>query len=204
LPEDFFQLPDDSTGKKVRTRSRVVGANTVHEQAFYPGSLETWVAYVDSVAFALNKQHVTIFNATGTGKIVKVRKLFAVNLQTAAVTGVVARFDIKRATAASAGTTTTPNAMDTANAALPAGITVRTNGTVTEGPLLFPWITTSEEETQLIGLSKAMYQAATNILVDGPEVQELTLRENQGLTVKQITNTIVGLFGWIVVFTIDA
>lgn len=203
MPEDFFQLPADGTGKKVRTRTRTIGANTVHEQGLFLAALETWVAYVDSVAFAQNKQHISIFNASGTGKVVKVRKLFAVDLQTGAVTGVVSRFDVKRITAAFAGTTATANPMDTNNAALPAGVTVRTNGTVTEGNLLFPWITTSEEETQLQTLSKAMYQAATNMLIEGPEVQELTLREGQGLTVKQITNTIVGLFGWIVVFTVE-
>lgn len=32
MTESFIQLPDDSTGKKLRTRQRTVGANTVEEQ----------------------------------------------------------------------------------------------------------------------------------------------------------------------------
>lgn len=32
MPESYIQLPADSTGKKVRTRQRTVGANTIEEQ----------------------------------------------------------------------------------------------------------------------------------------------------------------------------
>lgn len=203
MAEDIIQLPADSTGKKLRTRSRVIGANTIHEQAVFLASIDTWVAYADAVSFTANKHHITLFNASGSGKTVKVRKLFAVNLQTAAVTGVVCRFDIKRATAASAGTTITPVSFDTTNAALPSGVTVRTNGTVTEGSLLFPWLTTTDEETAVPALSKSTFQQMTNILIEGNEIQELTLREGEGMTVKQITSTTVGSYGWILVFTVE-
>lgn len=38
MPESYVQLPANSTGAKVRTRQRLVGANTVEEQFFIPGS----------------------------------------------------------------------------------------------------------------------------------------------------------------------
>ncbi len=38
MPESFIGLPPDSTGKKTRTRQRVVGANTVEEQYVITGS----------------------------------------------------------------------------------------------------------------------------------------------------------------------
>jgi hypothetical protein len=203
VADSYVQVPADSTGKKLRTRSRVVGADTVHEEAIWTPGRETWVAYADAVAFAANKHHISIFNATGSGKIVRVVKLFAVNLQTAAVTGIVVRFDFKKITAASAGTTLTAQAVDSNNAALPAGVTVRTNGTITEGSLWFPWLTSVEEETAIVGLSKSMFQQWANMIPEGSELQEPTARENQGFTVKQITSTVVGSFGWIMVFTID-
>jgi hypothetical protein len=38
VPEDYVQLAPDGAGTKVRTRSRVVGANTVHEQPIILGT----------------------------------------------------------------------------------------------------------------------------------------------------------------------
>lgn len=203
MAESFTQVAPNSTGNKMRSRTRTIGANTVHEQYVALAGVETWVAYADAVAFAANKHHISIFNATGSGKVVKARKLFAVNLQTVAVTGVWCRFDVKKITAASAGTTITPESMDSNNTALPAGVTVRTNGTITEGNLLYPWTTQTDEETAVQALSKAMFQQWANILMEGPEVQEQTLREGQGLTIKQITSTTVGSYGWILVFTVE-
>jgi hypothetical protein len=196
-------LPPDSTGKRLRTRSRLVGGDTVHDQAVFLTAQETWFAYANAVVPAGNKHHLAIFNATGTGKVVKVRKLFAVNLQTAAVTGVVCRFDVMRITALSAGTAITPAPADTQNTALPGGITCKTAGTATEGPLLFPWVTTNEEESAVAALSKSVFQQAVNILMEGNEIMELTLREGEGMTVKQITASTVGSFGWIAVFTVE-
>lgn len=202
MTEGIIQLPADSTGKKIRTRERTIGANTVQEEGVFIAAGETWVAYANAVAFAANKSHIAIFNATGSGKVVKCKKLFVVNL-TAAVTGIIVRFDINKASAASAGTTITPVAFDTDNAALPAGITVRTDGTITDGSTFFPYMGLSEEETAVQALSKATFTQFNNILMEGNEVQEITLRENQGLTVKQITSSTVGSVGWILVFTVE-
>jgi hypothetical protein len=203
VTESFVQLPADSTGKKLHTRQRVIGANTVQEEATWRPGRETWYAYADAVAFAANKHHISIFNAAGSGKIIRVPKLFAINLQSAAVTGIIDRFDFKKITASSAGTTITPESADTSNPALPAQVTVRTNGTITEGNVLFPWLASSEEETAVAGLSRSMFQQWSNIIPEGEEIQEPTAREGQGLTMKQITSSVVGSFGWLMVFTVD-
>lgn len=202
--ESYVQVAADGAGKKLRTRERTIGANTVHEQGVFMAAPETWVALADAVTPAQNKHHIAIMNASGSGKIVKVRKLFPINVQLAAVTGVALRFDIKRATAASAGTTITPEKMDTNNAALPAGVTVRTNGTITEGNLLWPQIVSSEEiaanTSQLIA---STLNAMLNNIPEGNEIQELTLRQGEGLTVKQITSSTVGSYAWLMVFTVE-
>ncbi len=202
MTESYVQLPPDSTGKKLHTRQRVIGANTVQEEATWRPGRETWYAYADAVAFVANKHHISIFNASGSGKIIRVVKLFAINLQSAAVTGIIDRFDFKKITASSAGTTITAEAADTNNAALPAQVTIRTNGTITEGNVLFPWLASSEEETAVVGLSRSMFQQWSNIIPEGEEIQEPTAREGQGFTMKQITSSTVGSFGWLMVFTV--
>src|SRR5688572_13159070 len=112
MADGFVQLPPDGAGKKLRTRDRGAAG---HDQYVSLTAADTWVAYADAVAFAANKHHIALFNAAGSAKVLRVKKLFAVNLQTGTVTGVVARFDIRRISAASAGTTITPVAHDTQN-----------------------------------------------------------------------------------------
>jgi hypothetical protein len=57
MSESYIQLPADSTGKKVRTRQRTVGANTVEEQYFIE----------QSERVASFKGLATTFRTLGTG-----------------------------------------------------------------------------------------------------------------------------------------
>ena len=204
MAESHTQVAPDSTGNKMRTRTRVIGGNTVHEQAIFTASEETWYALADAVAFAASKQHISILNATGSGMVVRVRKIFPCDLSLASVTGVAVRFDFKKATAHSAGTVITPQAADSSNAALPAQVTVRTGATVTEGALLWPYTCASDEVGATQAFPSAQLMQALNSIPEGDEVQELTLREGEGLTIKQITSSTVGSFSWLMVFTIGA
>src|SRR3954451_8051596 len=162
---------------------------------------DTFYAYADNVAFAQNKSHLSIVN-TGT-KVVRVRKMFAIDLALAAVTGVAVRFDFKRATAHSVGTLVVPEKADSGSANLDAGITVRTGATVTEGNLLWPFTTNNDEVGATTAFPSNLIQQYGNLMMEGNEVRELTVRQNEGLTVKQITSTTVGSFGWIMVFTVE-
>lgn len=163
-------------------------------------SLPTYLAWANDVAHAQNKYHISILNPAASGKIVKLQKLFCVNLQAAAVTGVMERFDIFKITAHSVGTLITSEAFDSTNAAPSA--TVRTGATVTEGNKLFGF-TTANEEVGATGtlISGTHILAGMNLLFEGRMIQEITLREGQGIAAKQITATTVGSFGWILVFT---
>jgi hypothetical protein len=199
----FIQVPPDSTGQKLRMRSRTIGADTVLEQAVFQGALPTYYAVADNVAFANGKTHLSIVNAAGSGKLVAIRKLFAVNLSIAAVTGAALRMDARRITAHSGGTTVTPIKADTANDNLPAQITVLTNGTPTGPTLLYPFIVTTEEEAATAAFTKNMFMAMTNLQPEGLEIQELRLREGEGFAITQITASTVGSFAWFIVFTVD-
>jgi hypothetical protein len=199
----FIQVPPNSTGEKLRMRSRVIGADTVLEQAVFQGALPTYYAVADNVAFAASKSHISIMNAAGSGKMIAVRKLFAVNLSIGAITGAALRMDARRITAHSGGTAVTPVKADTLNDNLPAQITVLTNATLTGPALLYPFIVTTEEEAASAALTKNMFMAMTNLQPEGLEIQELRLREGEGFAISQITSATVGSFAWFIVFTVD-
>lgn len=202
MPESFIQLPPDSTGKQLRTRTKVILGQTVHEQAVYQTALPTFYAVADAQAFAANRHHISIFNAAGSARMVTIRKLFQINNQIATVTGVPVRFDMRRTTAQSAGTAITPVTADTDDV-LPAGISVAAGATVTNAGLLWPFLTNTDEvaagNTQV---SNFLTQYG-NLMLESPEVKELRLRPGEGFTVQQITSTTVGNFSWLMAFTVD-
>jgi len=204
MPEGFTQVPPNSTGNKMRTRSRVIGADTVHEQAVFQGALPTYYALADNVAFAANKQMISIHNAAGSGKLVVIKKLYLINLALAAVTGVAVRQDVKRFSAVhTAGTAVVPVACDSNNPAIPAAITVKTGATLTDVTLLFPLTFANDEVGATQAFPSVQLQAGINWFPEGSEVQEIRLREGEGITVKNITSTTVGSFAYMLVFTLD-
>ena len=166
-------------------------------------TLDTWYAYSGAVAFVQNKHFLSLFNGAGSGKILKIRKCFVTNRQTAAVTGVVFQFDFRRTTAQSGGTAITPVAADTANAALPAQVLIATNPTITNGGLLFSQLFSNEEQAALLTTPVPVLTASVNWLPEGRAIQELTLRTGEGFTVQMITATTVGSYAVLVVFTVE-
>lgn len=167
----------------------------------------TWTAWADSVVIATitNTSHISILNAVGTGRLIQLQKLFAINLCVTAFVGSMIRFDVHRITAHSNGTLITPESLDSWNASLPGGITIRTGATVTEGTKLFGFPASSDE----VGITGTIIAAThflggLNLLFESPRLQELTLREGQGIHVKQVTagTAAGGLYGWILVFAV--
>ena len=203
MAESYTQVPPNSTGNKMRTRSRVIGADTVHEQGVFTAALPTYYAMADAVAFAANKQHISIFNNAGSNQVIAIRKMFHINLSLAAVTGVAVRFDVKKTTAQSVGTAITANSADSANPAL-SGLQIATGATVTEGAILYP-ITTQNDELTAANTAIANYlMQFGNLALEGIEQQEYRLRPGEGMTAKQITSTTVGSFAWLIAFTVES
>ena len=61
----------------------------------------------------------------------------------------------------------------------------------------------TEEEAATAALTKNVFQAMSNLQPEGPEQQEYRLREGQGFSIFQSTNSAVGSFAWFMVFTVD-
>jgi hypothetical protein len=112
--------------------------------------------------------------------------------------------DFMRATAHSGGTLITPEKIDTTNDDLPSQISVRTGATVTEGNRLFGFGMTNEEVGATMALNSgfAMMQAM-NLLFESSRIQEIVLREGEGVGMKQITSNTAGTYGWIALFTVE-
>lgn len=187
----------------MRTRTRLQGADTVHEQAVFTAAMPTFYALADAVALAANKHHISIFNQAGSNQVISIKKIFQINLSLTAVTGVALRFDVKRATAVSAGTAITAQSMDSTDSAL-ANVTINTNGTVTDGSLLYPYITQSDEVTAANTAVANYLTQYGNLALESPEMKEIRLNPGEGFTVKQITSSTVGSFAWLVAFTVES
>jgi hypothetical protein len=202
MATSYTQVPPDSTGDKLVMRERIRGADTVLEQGVYIGEAPTYSAWANDVAPAASKHMLTLFNASASGVVVKVLALRAYLLQTAAVTGAVLRWDVLKASASSAGTTITPEKWDSGATALPAEVTVRTGGTVTSGNRLAGMIVSGEEHTTALPqrLAEGVDLMPFGLLKGNP----FTLREGQGITVQNVTSSVVGTFGVIAVFSVEA
>lgn len=166
---------------------------------------DTYMAWVNDAAFAGSKYHISILNAAGSGKIVKVHKLFAVNVRVATVTGGMVRFDVHKITAHSGGTAITPEKLDTVNADLPAGVTVRTAATaVTLGNRIFGFAITGEEIGATMALNLGFHAlAGLNLMFESERIQDMILREGEGVAVRQITSSTAGTYGWLMIFTVE-
>ena len=170
-------------------------------------SAETWVAWANNVSFdnAANVSHFSILNGNTDGKIVQIHKLFVVPLNLTAITGIMIRFDVMRITAHSGGTGITPEKLDSANGSLATGIDLQTKATsVTEGNRLFGFAMTNDEvgATGAVIAGSVAFQAL-NLFFESPRIQEFTLRQGEGIHVKQVTATSVGgMNGYICVFTV--
>lgn len=68
---------------------------------------------------------------------------------------------------------------------------------------MFPLTFTNDEAGATQAFPSTQLMAGLNWVPEGVEIQEMRLREGEGITIKIITNSTVGQFAWLIVFTID-
>ena len=172
----------------------------------------TFTAVFDRIAPAANKYMATVFNTSSTRKVV-VKRIWRKNRGITAVTGILLEQEIRGITARTAGTSVTPFAHDT-NLALSAGITADHASTaVTEATgnrALFERFLCSTEEVLIAELttspegSAAYLNDAQCVYWSKGDAEGITLRQNQGLTIKNITSSTVGTLSYAIEFTDEA
>jgi hypothetical protein len=173
-------------------------------------TLPTYSFFIKVSAGAGAKDHFDIFNAAGSGKILEIRGLWLMpQISGTAVTGAISPdFDFYRTSAVGTGGTvvsykaaTFPSIspMDTANANLPAQLTMRaapTGGATIAEALFTAYVT--QEETQ----AGAQLGQWFNTLPDTAVGQRYTAREGQGFKLRQITAGVGQNFSVFGVFTL--
>lgn len=165
-------------------------------------SIVTFEAYAPNVAPALNKSMISLTN-TGT-KICKIREIYLTNPQTAAVTGVMLNFELRRIVSHSVGTALTPFPYVT-SLTLDGGITARTGATVVaEGGIIRRWVYSSDEHG--VGAldqegSDYPIMAAIPIFRQGRYSGPLVILNNEGITLKQTISSTVGVWDINIIFS---
>ncbi len=167
--------------------------------------LATFVVQARDVATGNGKSMLSLVNTTGSTVVIKLRDLKIANVQNTAVTGVVSEFGLYRITSHSAGTSLTPAAFDT-NDSLNGSVTARTGATITgeASTVLLHWDWSNDEwgsgAADVESADHAL-QEVSNLLRQEKQCKPITLRANQGITIKHVTNSTVGLFDIVLVFT---
>jgi len=90
MAEDFVQIAPDSTGAKIRTRARTIGANAVEEQYVIIQEEKVVSAQVRACSFIVpgrggtTQKLATLFNASGSTVLVRLNRVIVDVLITAA------------------------------------------------------------------------------------------------------------------------
>ncbi len=181
------------------------------------GTLSTYSYIVPSTAVGASKLYLDLFNATGSGKVIRVLSVRPIIDTDIAVVGAVGIrlllfrtsavgtggtvHAYKSATLDVAGGTITPQ--DTNNAALPAQITAR--HLPTAGATSAEWLRGMYAMGEEASTSMAyMMQGQFNMLdLDSDDAQMLTLRENQGIAIRQGAVASVGNVRFRITFTVE-
>lgn len=151
-----------------------------------------------------NKYMAVLFNTSSTRKVV-VQRITVVLDVFAAITGVYSNQFLLGITAFTSGTPVTIRAEDTSDT-LSAGISADTASTaVTDNHTKFTWLICSEEPTTAATNSQLGGTYRGRVLYERiPGTRGITLRENEGIAVKNATNTTVGSFTYYIEFTDEA
>lgn len=168
---------------------------------------QTYTLGTTGVSFAANKSMIALFNGVGSGRIIRVYRIWALNNQVLAVTGVLTRLELRRITAASGGNVTTPIKHDSTSEALPAQIISGSAMTVTVESLFRAAVWSTDEPSANATASIDEFECipAISTLWDAgyadTNVQPITLREGYGLSLQNIGST-VGIGDFFFEFTL--
>lgn len=195
---------NNSTGVEGGTDGTVIG-NVADSLKTTEAELATFTAHASDIVIAQNKSMMSIVNTTSSTVTVRLRQVWVVNTRTTATTGVVADFRLLRCVTHSSGTLVTTGLHDTTDAQ-DASVTVRTGATVgTEDTAILKRIVWSSDEWGAGTLDTEALQVALQQTVPGywqaPKTKPITLRANEGITLKQVTNSANGFFDVTMVFT---
>lgn len=167
----------------------------------------TFSATAAAATFASAKSMLALFNGSGSGRVLRLYRVYMLNNQTSAVTGVITTMALRRITALSGGTAVSAVKHDTNSSNLVAQVAIATGGTATDGadPDFMRWMWSNDEpaassltndESETIPSLALVYDATGS-----SDLEPIVLRENQGVGVRHVGSSAVGNCDLIFVFT---
>lgn len=170
---------------------------------------KTYTAAATGIAFGNNKSMLGILNAHATRKV-KIWRVWVLNNQTAAVTGVLTTWALRKLSALTGGTAVTPVQHDTSNTAVDlTSITCVTGGTASntaDSPLrTFMW---SNDEPSVSSATSDELETIVPLMcvwdsTGDANIEPITLNQNQGFSVTHSGSTTVGICDIFVEFTVE-
>lgn len=157
-----------------------------------------------------NKSLIALFNATGSGKVLRIYKIWTLNNQSVAVTSLQILMELRKISAISGGGALTPLKHNTDVPTLPSTIVAAEGATTTNSSLLRRLIWSADEplvsastidEFELNPNFTKMYYL--NINNNGQGIEPITLREGEGITLNNTINTSAGQLDIFIEFTAD-
>lgn len=156
---------------------------------------QTYTLSATGITLAANKAILGVFNGSGSGRVVRVYRVWVLNNQVTAVTGVVGVLELRIITTGSGGTAVSPVKHDSNNESFPAQIVAASNMSVTTENLIIRSFWSSDEpQAGTISVDEIQTVPAMNLVFDtaysGTNIEPIVLRENYGLALMNITSTV--------------
>jgi len=170
----------------------------------------TFIVWVTGSQIGNNKSMMSIYNATGSTVIVRVREMWLTNVQTTNVVGIEGIFELRRMKGHTGGTTIGSGSIETMDLidSINSSVQVVTNATTitSESSVLLwkaHWSTDewgpNSNDTE--STDHTMQQLFPLYARRDSNEKSITLRAGDGLTVKHIVNSTAGTFDLAIVFT---
>jgi len=160
------------------------------------------------ITFAATKHMLSLFNGSGSGVVLRVYRIWCLNNQTSAVTGVFTTFEVRRSTTQSGGTSVTPIKMDTSSSSLPGQVLCAHGATVTAASTdLFVRLGWSNDEPASAAATNDELESIPSLMevlaagIGSSDLEPIVLREGYGITVYHPGSTAVGNMDCIIEFT---
>lgn len=156
----------------------------------------TYTIAATGVSFAANKSMIGLFNGSGSGQIFRVYRIWILNNQTTAVTGVLTNLELRRITAGSGGNAITPVKHDSTNPSFPAQAIVGSAMTVTTSDLFrrVVWSTDEPVANATATIDELQTIPALSTIWDAgyadANIEPIVIREGYGLSVQNIGATV--------------
>lgn len=156
---------------------------------------QTYTLAATGITLAANKVILGAFNGAGSGRILRIYRVWVLNNQVAAVTGVVNTVQFLRTTTGSGGTAITPLKHDSSSENFPAQIVVSSNQSSTQTDLIARLFWSSDEPAAgTLTNDELQTMPAMNLIFDvgynDSNIEPIVCREGFGVALVNITSTV--------------